>query len=70
MLTESVSPSLAPTWKVIELVPLSRLMPLNEVWLPMSEISAQSWATSAVMAAWSEEARVPLLNWTARSRTR
>ena len=52
-LTDSVSPSLAPTWKVIVAVPFSRLMPLNEVCAPMSEISAQSWATSAVIAAWS-----------------
>ena len=62
--------SSAPTWKVIAGAPESSAMPLNFVSLPIVEISAQSWATSAVIAALSAVARVPLLNWTARSRTR
>ena len=65
-----VSPSLAPTWKVIDAVPVSSAMPLNWVSEPMLEISLQSWATSAVMAAWSDVDSVPLLYSTARSRTR
>ena len=69
-MTAIVSPSLAPTWNVIVAPPVSRAMPLNFVCVPMLEISAQSWATSAVIAAWSDVDSVPLLNWTARSRTR
>ena len=41
-LTVIDSPSLAPTWNVIAELPFSRLIPLNDVCLPMSEISAQS----------------------------
>ena len=70
LVTLIVSPSLAPTWKVIEVEPVRSEMPLNAVVEPMRLISAHSWATSAVMAALSEADRVPLLNCTARSRTR
>ena len=69
-LTVSVSASLAPTWKVMLDEPVSRAMPLNLVLAPTAEISAHSWATSPVIDALSEADRVPLLNWTARSRTR
>ncbi len=50
--------------------PLFAEVELNEVCAPMSEISAQSCATSEVIDALSAFDRVPLLNSTARSRTR
>src|SRR3954470_13029781 len=65
-----VSPALAPTWKVTLVPPLRRLMPLNWGGLTMRPTSAESWVISAVMAARSAVERVPLLYWTASSRTR
>src|SRR6266852_3541664 len=56
------------TWNV-EPEP-NRLIPLKEVCAPMSEISAQSCATSELIADLSEADSVPLLYSTARSRTR
>src|SRR6202162_407607 len=59
--TEIVCPSSAPTWNVIVAPPVSRLIPLKEVCAPMSEISAQSCATSELIADLSEADSVPLL---------
>ena len=49
---ETVSPSLAPTWK-LNVAPLSRSLPLNAVLSPISRISWASWATSPMMASLS-----------------
>src|SRR3954464_7100612 len=65
-----VSPVLAPTWKVIGVVDPRALMPLKVIVLTMRLHSADSWTISAVMAALSPVESVPLLYWTASSRTR
>ena len=44
--TPMVSPSAAPTWKVIVPETASRLMPLNAAEEPMRSISEPSWLTS------------------------
>ena len=62
--------SLAPIWKVTVPAPVSSAMPLNCVWAEMREISLQSCVTSSVIEFLSEVDSVPLLNCTARSRTR
>ena len=69
-LTEMVCPSSAPTWNVMALEPVSTAMSLNLVSLPIRLISAQSCETSAVIDALSDADSVPLLYWTASSRTR
>ena len=69
-LTEMVCPSSAPTWNVMALEPVSTAMLLNLVSLPIRLISAQSCETSAVIDALSDADSVPLLYWTASSRTR
>ena len=65
-----VSPVLAPTWKVIGVVEPSALMPLKVIVLTMRLHSEESWTISAVIAALSPVESVPLLYWTASSRTR
>src|SRR3954463_16093062 len=65
-----VSLSLAPTWKVTDVEPLSRLTPLNTAALPMRVISADSWSTSDWMAPLPAAESEPLRYCTASSRTR
>ncbi len=65
-----VSPVFAPTWKVIGEVEPSTLMPLKVIWPTMRAHSEESCTISAVIAALSAVDRVPLLYWTASSRTR
>ena len=65
-----VSLSLAPTWKVTDVLPLSRLTPLNTAALPMRVISADSWSTSDWMAPLPAAESEPLRYSTASSRTR
>ena len=60
-----VSPELAPTWKVMVELALSRLMPLKVVVAAMRPISAESRVTSATIAARSAFDSVPFWNWTA-----
>ena len=68
----TVSPSLAPTWKVKPVAPKTGL-PLNDVPVVASTmflISAAIWTTSAAIAVWSSVLSEPLPYWTLRSRTR
>src|SRR3954468_6118113 len=70
MLTAMTWLSLAPTWKVTALTLSSSEMPLNFVVVPMRSISEASWLTSDWIAVLLVALSVPLLYWTASSRTR
>ena len=74
MVTEMVSPPLAPTWKLSVEVPFSRLVPLNLVSLAMSSMAETSSSSSAWAAATEAPVSPPLAPvleaWTARSRAR
>jgi hypothetical protein len=64
-----VSPVLAPTWNVLA-VPVSSLLPLNSVCVPMAVISVVSAVISEEMAALSSVFRVPPSCCTFSSRMR
>jgi hypothetical protein len=70
VVTWIVSPSLAPTWNVTVMLPLSRLMLLNTALEPMRSTSEASMLISDWIALRSSVESVPFLYCTASSRTR